>query len=139
MDSNERERIKTEGSGAPKEPKPKTSRRGSLDNAAISKGMGGTSKSIVVRRNSDPSEPKQDFVASRRPSMLANSTADSHSQMSRRKDTSHLLKDSGVKLLSADMDLDEPKEKLRLKKMAKKLILKKNDSEMERVPSIFDR
>jgi len=37
------------------------------------------------------------------------------------------------------MDLDEPKEKLRLKKLAKKLILKKNDGEMEHVPSIFDR
>ena len=112
MNSDERERIKTEGtsSGAPKKPKPKASRRGSLDNAAISKAMGSTStsKSTVVRRNSGPSEPKQDFVASRRQSMPSISTADSHSQMSRRKNTSHLLKDSGVKLLSADMDLDEP-------------------------------
>ena len=99
--------------------------------------MGSTSKSTVVRRNSGPSEPKQDFVASRRP-LPAISAADSHSQMSRRN-TSHLLEDSGVKFLSADMDLDEPKEKLRLKKLAKKLILKKNDGEMEHVPSIFDR
>ena len=112
MNSDERERIKTEGtsSGVPNKPKSKAFRRGSLDNAAISKAMGSTStsKSTVVRRNSGPSEPKQDFVASRRQSMPSISTADSHSQMSRRKNTSHLLKDSGVKLLSADMDLDEP-------------------------------
>ena len=37
------------------------------------------------------------------------------------------------------MSLLRSKEKLRLKKLAKKLILKKNDGEMERVPSIFDR
>ena len=50
-----------------------------------------------------------------------------------------MLKDSGVMLLSADIDLgDEPKAKLRLKKLAKKLTLKKG-GDPERVPSIFDR
>ena len=141
--SNERERIKAEEADAPnvKQPKPKESRRSSVDNSAISKARATSSKSqsTVIRRNSDPSEPKKEFTACRRSSISAVSTADPHNHISRRGSTSNILKDSGVMLLSADIGLeDEPKAKLRLKKLAKKLTLKKS-GDPERVPSIFDR
>ena len=111
-----------------------------MDNSATSNSkVSSVSQSTTIRRNSDPSEPKKDFTASRRSSISATSTADPHSHISRRGSTSNMLKDSGVMLLSADIDLgDEPKTKLRLKRLAKKLTLKKG-GDPERVPSIFDR
>ena len=141
--SNERERIKAEGTDAQtsSQSKPKVSRRSSVDNSAISNTVasGSKSHSTTVRRSSDPTETAKDFSASRRASISAVSTADSQSHISRRGSTSNMLKDSGVMLLSADIDLgDESKSKLRLKKLAKKLTLKKG-GDPERVPSIFDR